>query len=329
VLVKKIISNSTFTGKTGEELDLLVNLLYAGNNNLTFLGDYFFDVEERNKKTEITYLSNLVGKTSKTVIVPGGIIKLTGNFERGISLNDLFEELSGFYELFGVDFVRTSNKLVNLTGAHFKNFCVINQVPITDEIYKKNFLNDVDLEKMLIYEVRISCFGRFSAVEQKELLNEVFDETPSFFDDSHTSFKNTGKLLEKSKLCTYDTVQQWDSVKYKTYDLVKRGVGELNIIDACNWYANFMNWYKNNNSAVKYLINSPISRRTFKEHGDPDFAESVIAKSTAGQSFSPLTPRFTVKFRTHGDLTIDEALNKKIIRLFDFTYTNKFNNKIV
>ncbi|MBI5065665.1 hypothetical protein HZA97_05505 [Candidatus Woesearchaeota archaeon] len=322
--INQIITESDFVNETDQDLNFLVNYLHARQKDAGFKGEYSFDIKEKVTRNKKLAYDSLIGQSSKIFKLTGGIITLDGKFDKPVSLNEVFKELSEIYRMFKVDFIHTPNKLVKVLSNYFINDFIINQVPFTNNFYHQVFSKEEDLKRKLCFEVSISCVGYFGGEELRELNNEVFNEQYGSFDEKYEYLKGIKPALEKEELSTNNGKKAWKGFEYKYYELTKKGTGVLKVQDACQWYSNFMVWYKKHNTALRCLVKSPISRKELKDHDDLKKAEELISKSYPGYVYSPLAPELKIKFQDC-EILPDPLQNIKVSRVFDVEYSNKFS----
>ncbi len=324
MLIKKISTESDFVNETEHNLNFMVNYLHARQQDTGLKGKYLFDIKENITRNKRMAYNSLMGQSTKVFNLTGGVISLDCTFDKPVNLNEAFKELSELYRMFRVDFVHTPDKLVMPESEYYKNPFVVNQVPFTDNFYQHIFNKEEDLRRKLRFEVSICCVGYFGGGELRELNTEVFNEYHSAFDEKYDYLKGIKPVLEKEELLTNNGKKEWKGFTYKYYELVKRGVGVLNLQDACQWYNNFMTWYKTHNSALKYLIMSPVSRKELKDHDDLKKAEELIKRSYPGCTYSPLAPELRIKFQDYEILPSPVIQGPKVTRVFNVEFSNKF-----
>lgn len=322
--VSQISTESDFVNETDNNLSFMVNYLHARQQDTGLKGKYLFDIKEKITKNKRLAYDSLIGQSSKIFKLTGGVISLDGKFDKPTSLNEVFKELSEIYRMFKVDFIHTPDKLVKVPGNYYANDFVVNQVPFTDTLYQHVFSKEEDLKRKLHFEVSICSVGYFTGEELKELNEEVFNDHHSSFDDKYEYLKGIKPVLEKEDLLTNNGSKTWKGFSYKYYELTKRGIGVLSLQDACQWYDNFMVWYKQHNTALRCLIKSPISRRDLKDHDDLKKAEELVSKSYPGYAYSPLAPELRIKFQDY-EILPNPLQNINVSRVFNVEYSNKFS----
>ncbi|MBI4918941.1 hypothetical protein HY837_03360 [archaeon] len=324
MLVKKIITESDFVNETDQDLNFMVNYLHARQQDAGLKGKYLFDIKEKITKNKKMVYNSLIGQSNKIFNLTGGVISLEGTFDKPVSLNEVFKELSELYRMFKVDFIHTPDKLVRPASDYFRNAFVVNQVPFTDNFYQQVFNKEEDLRKKLRFEVSICCVGYFNGEELRDLHMEVFNEHHGIFEENYTYLKDIKPVLEKEEMLTNNGKKEWKGFNYKYCELIKKGVGVLNVKDACQWYQNFMVWYKQHNTALKCLAMSPVSRKDLKDHDDLKKVEELIGRSYPGYAYSPLAPELKISFQDYEILPSPILPGPKVTRVFNVEYSNKF-----
>lgn len=321
--VSEVITESDFLNTTDKDLELLINFLHIRQQYLGVEGKYSFNLKEKViKNKKITY-EGLIGLISKNFNLTGGVILLKGRFDKPVCLNQVFKYLGEFHRMFKVDFVSSPNKLVKHYNAKFNNYFKVNQVLLTDKIFQKQ-ISEEDIIKQLEYKLIIRCVGGFNGREVQELRSEIFNETPSFLDEEKQYLKRVKPVLVKDEYLISNGKKKWGNIKfpYKYVDLIKKGKGLLKLSDACQWYDNFMLWYKKHNTAIRFLLKSYYSARELKDHDDLVKVENLIINSHAGQARSPLAPELIIEFQ---DYEVLNSIENKIFRVFDINYSNYFS----